>query len=257
MKRLLMLFVLLSSSCLLWGQGRFEVSVNGALPTKSRTDVSLRSGFTTTLGDNARHIIPSVGFRLSPHLMLGISVHLPYSLFNKSDVTSYGLMELEKPDGFETLALEFWLRKNVFKVGRLSLDLRFLGYGGKMNVSKDVVWGYGLNRDPDNGIDHRRDVNSCGCFILEPIDVQKRIERIHKEQLEDLYPYRWQIGVSPQLSLGLWGGLSLQASYGFLGYFSHKDVGYSSRSQNKFGYLGFSDDASFSNSLRLGLSYTF
>lgn len=184
-----------------------------------------------------QHIVANLGYRYHRHWIAGVSFYIPSSVFKPTEPVNR-ILKRHTRDGFETWAGELWLRHILFRFNRLSIDLKASAYWGRLNVPKGALW-----ESSANSPNELRGGN------------QEIWERAWQEAYDDLYPYRWKLGLSPQINLDMSSRLSMHLSYGFVGIFSHKNVTFSSRKDDNLFHFGFSDNPALSNGLRVGLSY--
>lgn len=214
----------------------FKVGLSYAMPMIGNKS-NLYEYYYDQKAQRPQHIVLSLGYRYQENWAAGVSLYIPSSVFKPTEPVNK-ILKRHTRDGFETWAGELWLRRTLLRLNRLSIDLKASAYWGRLNVPKGALW-----ESSANSPNELRGGN------------QEIWERAWQEAYDDLYPYRWKLGLSPQINLDLSARLSMHLSYGFVGIFSHKNVTFSSRKDDKLFHFGFSDNPALSNGLRVGLSF--
>ncbi|WP_152566809.1 hypothetical protein [Porphyromonas sp. COT-239 OH1446] len=162
-------------------------------------------------------LMPSVHYRLFGDLSLGIALDLP----------------LSKPKKFEnrvlsTSAVELQLRQGLSLYKGLKISLTAVGMVGTTGAYRSELGGPWW-RGPHKNIE-----------------------------------YRWLVGLRPSIAYAFGTHWGLELGYGFVGYRSQKELGHTAylpgTSKDETypkGAWGFDAGASWANSLRLGLTYSF
>lgn len=189
------------------------------------------SDHTEILPQTACAFMPSVEYHLSSKWSTGISVLLPIPSSNNKKLS---------PQSYTTGGGLF-LRRYIKVLPKLQLSFDLILSGGMIGsyqYATDYITPYCIRSD-NNG----------------------RVNETCSFEGNSYQHYRWQIGVSPNLTYQITPRWGIEMSYGLLGYFSNKDleqtytdeaVGYKPK-----GGFGFSAEVGRGTALRLGLTYSF